>query len=85
MKNPDILEETWSAQKMGQGWQDTWTSRAHRGAPLCGTWNADLASFSGKTIHAMLEQTAERVVAGSWRTHGYQGNWWLKGSPSQGR
>ena len=47
--------------------------------------NADLASFSGKTIHAMLKRTAERVVAGSWRTHGYQGNWWLKGSPSQGR
>jgi hypothetical protein len=75
-----ILEGTSSAQKMGQDWQGTWTSRARKGAPLSGTWNADLASFSGKTIHAMLERTAEREVAGSWRTRGYQGNWWLKGS-----
>jgi hypothetical protein len=76
-----ILEGTWSAQKTGPGWRGTWTSRVRKGTPLSGTWNADLASFSGKTIHAMLERTAERVVAGSWRTRGYQGNWWLKGSP----
>jgi hypothetical protein len=25
----------------------------------------------------MLERTAETEVAGSWRTRGYQGNWWL--------
>jgi hypothetical protein len=79
-----ILEGTWSAQKMGQGWQGTWTARARKGAPLSGTWNADLASFSGKTIQAMLERTAEKEVAGSWRTRGYRGNWWLKGSPSRG-
>jgi len=76
-----VLEGTWSAQKIGQGWQGTWTSRVLKGAPLSGTWNADLANFSGKTIQAMLERTAEREVAGSWRTRGYQGNWWLKGSP----
>jgi hypothetical protein len=76
-----ILDGTWSAQKMGQGWQGTWTARARKGAPLSGTWNADLATFSGKTIQAMLERTAEKEVAGSWRTRGYQGNWWLKGSP----
>jgi hypothetical protein len=76
-----ILEGTWSAQKMAQAWQGTWTARVRKGAALSGTWNADLASFSGKTIQAMLERTAERDVAGSWRTRGYQGNWWLKGSP----
>jgi hypothetical protein len=54
--------------------------RTRRGAPLSGTWKADLASFSGKTIQAMLERTAEKEIAGSWRTRGYQGNWWLKGS-----
>jgi hypothetical protein len=75
-----ILTGTWSARKMGQDWQGTWTSQARKGAPLSGIWNADLAGFSGKTIHAMLERTAERDVAGSWRTRGYQGNWWLKGS-----
>jgi hypothetical protein len=75
-----ILKGTWSAQKTGQGWQGIWTSRVRKGAALSGTWNADLASFSGKTIQAMLERTTEREVAGSWRTRGYQGNWWLKGS-----
>ena len=74
-----VMQGTWSAQKAGQGWQGTWTARVHRGAALSGTWNADLASFSGKTIHAMLERTAEGEVAGSWRTRGYHGNWWLKG------
>jgi hypothetical protein len=58
-----ILEGTWSAQKMRQGWQGTWTARARKGAPLSATWNADLASFSGKTIQAMLERTAEKEVA----------------------
>jgi hypothetical protein len=76
-----VLEGTWSVQKTGPGWQGTWTSQARKGAPVSGTWNADLASFSGKTIQAMLKRTAEREVAGSWRTRGYQGNWWLKGSP----
>ena len=75
-----VVEGTWSAQKMGPGWPGTWTSRAHRGAPLSGTWNADLADFSGKTIHAILERTTEIEVASSWRTQGYQGNWWLKGT-----
>src|ERR1700692_3060914 len=76
-----VMEGTWSAQKAGQGWQGTWTVRAHRGAALSGTWNADLASFSGKTIHAMLERTAEGKVAGSWRHRGNTGNWWVKGLP----
>jgi hypothetical protein len=80
-----VLQGTWSAQKTGPGWQGTWTARALKGAALSGTWNADLASFSGRTIQDMLARTAEREVAGSWRTRGYQGNWWLKGSPLQGR
>jgi len=76
-----VLEGTWSAQKMGPGWQGTWTARALKGAALSGSWNADLPSFSGKTIQEMLARTAEKEIAGSWRTRGYQGNWWLKGSP----
>jgi hypothetical protein len=75
-----VLKGTWSAQKMGESWQGTWTARALKGAPLSGTWNADLPSFNGKTIHAMLERTAEREVAGFWRTRGYQGNWCHYGS-----
>jgi hypothetical protein len=76
-----ILDGTWSAQKMRQGWHGSWTTRTRKGAPLSGTWTADLASFGGKSIRAMLERTTERELAGSWRTRGYQGNWWLKSSP----
>jgi len=65
---------------MGQGWHGTWKSQARKGAPLSGTWNAELSGFTGKTIESMLERTAEREVADSWRTRGHQGNWWLKGS-----
>jgi hypothetical protein len=76
-----VLQGTWSAPKTGPGWRGTWTARALKGAALSGTWKADLASFSGRTIQEMLERTAEKEVAGSWQTRGYQGNWWLKGSP----
>jgi hypothetical protein len=75
-----MLEGTWSARK-GQGWTGTWVCRTASGRSFSGTWNADLPSFSGKTIQEMLGRTAEKEVAGSWRTRGYQGNWWLKGSP----
>jgi len=43
----------------------------------------DLASFSGKTIQAMLERTPEKEVAGSWRTRGYQDHWWLERSATR--
>jgi hypothetical protein len=69
-----ILEGTWSAQKMGQDWQGTWTSRTRKGAPLSGTWNTDLASFGGKTIHAMLERTAEGEVATKMNCSGAAGS-----------
>jgi len=61
------MEGTRSAQNVGQGWQGTWTVRAHRGAALSGTWNADLASFSGKTIHAMLRMIPFGIVLQSSR------------------
>ena len=77
------LDGTWSAQKSGQGWHGTWTARTRNGQSLSGTWNADLAGFSGKTIEEMLKRTAEKQVAGSWRIGRYQGNWWLEGSPSR--
>ncbi len=76
------LDGTWSAQKTGQGWHGTWSARARSGQSLSGTWNGDLAGFSGKTLEEMLKRTAEKQVAGSWRSGRYQGNWWLEGSPS---
>ena len=75
-----VLQGTWSMRKMNQGWQGSWTARVAKGQTFSGTWNADLADFSGKTIERMLVRTIEKEVAGSWRSGRHQGNWWLKGS-----
>jgi hypothetical protein len=80
-----LLEGTWSAQKTGQRWQGTWTARPVIGQPLSGTWGADSANQNAKSFGEMLESTATKEVAGWWRSGRYQGNWWLKGSPPQGR
>jgi hypothetical protein len=79
------LEGTWSAAKSSVAWQGTWTARTVQGRTFSGTWRADLADFKGKTFEEMLELTAQKEVAGWWRSGRYQGNWWLKSSPPQGR
>jgi hypothetical protein len=78
-----LLQGTWSAQKARAGWQGTWTATLH-GQSLSGTWTADITDMSGKTFEQMLEWTAKKEIAGSWRSGRYEGNWWLKGSPPQG-
>jgi len=80
-----ILEGTWSALKSSAAWQGTWTPRTVQGQSFSGTWRADLADFKGKTFEEMLESTAQKEVAGWWRSGRYQGNWWLKSSPPQDR
>jgi hypothetical protein len=80
-----LLEGTWSAQRTRLGWQGTWSARALHGQAFSGTWRADIADLNGKTLEEMLEWTAEKQIAGSWRSGRYQGNWWLKGPPPQGR
>ena len=75
------LQGTWSALKVRSRWQGTWTARTLQGQSFSGTWNADITELSRKTLQQMLEWTAEKEVAGAWRSGRYQGNWWLKGSP----
>jgi hypothetical protein len=79
-----LLDGTWSAQKTRLGWQGTWSARERQGRSLSGTWRADIADLRGKTFEEMLEWTAQKQIAGSWRSGGDQGNWWLKGPPPQG-
>lgn len=79
-ENSIVLEGTWSARKTGQGWQGAWTARTARGQTISGTWQADLASFGGKTLEQMLQRTVEKEVAGFWASGRHQGNWWLQGS-----
>ena len=85
--NRIILEGTWSARRVNAPakltvphWQGTWTARAGAGRALSGTWQADLAGFSGKTFEDMLKRTVEQQVSGFWRSGRAQGNWWLQGS-----
>ena len=79
-----LLEGTWSARKTDKGWQGFWTARISNGGSFAGTWNADLPDFSGKTMEEMLKRTAEKQIAGSWRSGRHQGNWWLDGSVAKG-
>jgi hypothetical protein len=80
-----LLEGTWSAQKTGQSWQGTWTARPMKGQSLSGTWTADAANLNAESLAEMLDRTATKEVAGSWRSGRYRGNWWLKGSPPHSR
>src|SRR5437016_7320066 len=73
--NRIVLEGTWSARRVNASakltvphWQGTWTARAGAGRALYGTWQADLAGFSGKTFEDMLKRTVEQQVSGSWRS-----------------
>src|SRR6266404_122207 len=73
--NRIALEGTWSARRVNAPtkltvphWQGTWTARAGAGRALSGTWQADLAGFSGKTFEDMLKRTVEQQVSGSWRS-----------------
>jgi len=79
-RNEMVLEGTWSASKTGRDWQGSWTARAATGQSFTGGWNADLSGSALKTIQDMFERTAQKEVAGSWRSGRYQGNWWCKGS-----
>ncbi len=74
------LQGTWSAEKVRSRWHGTWTARTSLGQSLSGTWNADVAEPGGKTLQQMLQRTAEKEIAGSWRSGRYQGYWWLEGS-----
>src|SRR5438445_1114209 len=85
--NRIVLEGTWSARRVNAPakltvphWQGTWTARAGAGRALYGTWQADLAGFSGKTFEDMLKRAVEQQVSGSWRSGRAHGNWWLQGS-----
>jgi hypothetical protein len=85
--NRIVLEGTWSARRVNAPakltvphWHGTWTARARAGRALSGTWQADLAGFSGKTFEDMLKRTVEQQVSGFWHSGRALGNWWLQGS-----
>jgi hypothetical protein len=83
-----VLEGTWSAAKSSSGsWQGTWsarvvtrlpTGRSTPGRVFSGTWQVT-TEVNGKTLAEMFQRTLEAEVAGSWRSAGLTGNWWLRG------
>ena len=75
--NQIVLEGTWSARKLADGWQGTWTARIE-GRTVSGMWNAVMTDFNGKTFEDMLKRTAEKQIGGSWQSGRAQGNWWLQ-------
>jgi hypothetical protein len=87
--NEVVLEGTWSAVKSaGGGWQGTWSARAVMRLPtgrstpgraFSGTWQVT-TEVNGKTLTEMFQRTLETEVAGSWRSSGVTGNWWLRGN-----
>lgn len=80
-----VLQGTWSARKMGQGWEGSWRARVATGRSLSGTWSASLGEFKGKTFQEMLELTMQKQIGGAWQSGRYQGYWWLEGSSPKRR
>jgi hypothetical protein len=86
--NEVVLEGTWSAAKSSSGgWQGTWsarvvtrppTGRSTPGRLFSGSWQVK-TEVNGKTLAEMFQRTLESEVAGSWRSAGLAGNWWLRG------
>jgi hypothetical protein len=86
--NEVALEGSWSAAKSSSGgWRGTWsarvvtrlpTGRSTPGRVFSGTWQVT-TEVNGKTLAEMFQRTLEAEVAGSWRSAGLTGNWWLRG------
>ena len=55
-----LLEGMWSAQKIGKGWQGTWTARPMKGQLLSGTWTAHAASLNADSLAEMLKARQRR-------------------------
>jgi hypothetical protein len=84
-----VLQGTWSAARSSSaGWHGTWsarvvtrppTGRSTSGRVYSGTWQV-ISEVNAKTLAEMFQRTLEAEVAGSWRSAGLTGNWWLRGA-----
>lgn len=76
--NGDIQTQgTWSARRSGHGWRGTWKAAVSGGGGMSGSWAA--APPGAGSFEDMLRATRGRRIAGTWRSGGSRGNWWLKG------
>ena len=74
-----VMTGTWSAKKTAGGWQGSWSAEDRAGKHVSGTWKADPNPHLKGTLQSMLELTSKQEIAGTWRSGGVRGDWWLKG------
>src|SRR5262245_46490419 len=87
--NEVVLQGTWAAAKSRSAdWHGTWSARvvtrlptggSTSGRVYSGTWQVT-SEVDGKTLAEMFQRALEAEVAGSWRSAGLTGNWWLRGA-----
>lgn len=75
-----VLSGTWSARKAGRGLQGTWSAQDQYGRSVSGRWRAASPELTGRSLQEILELSLEGTIAGTWRSGGLSGNWWIKGS-----
>jgi hypothetical protein len=74
-----VMSGTWSARKASKGWEGTWSARDRGGRSAGGTWRAAMPGESKASLQSMLERCLKEEIAGTWRSGGRKGSWWLKG------
>ena len=76
------MKGTWSARRAKRGMKGKWSARMPNGGVLSGSFEVDARSFppgfKGKTFQDLLATTQTARIAGTWRTGGARGHWWLK-------
>jgi hypothetical protein len=82
-----VLQGTWSAVKVEQRLNGTWSARvvqggrglpARPGQPMSGNWSLDAATVTAKTLDELFQRALETTISGAWATAGLRGRWSAK-------
>jgi hypothetical protein len=73
-----LMQGTWSAGKRRGRWEGTWSARTSQDRIFKGTWAAYMTGTEAETLADLLEATLGKYIAGTWRSAGRQGGWWLR-------
>ncbi len=74
-----VMRGTWSARKLGDAWQGTWSAQSGAQRSAKGTWKADVAINPKDPLDSMMEL---QEASGTWQSGRLGGYWWLQGKPS---
>ena len=77
-----VLQGTWSAVKVAQRLNGTWSARVAQagalpqaGKLMSGTWALDANTVSAKTMDDLFQRAMEAAIGGAWATGGLRGRW----------